>query len=118
MTTRKPNHIVGTVPTGMLTGLIEANDPELMIISPYISDYYTKMLLDKAKNKLVRIITSESSMSYKDAMLNRYLAQSTRGYVKAIAFFLILDLISIFLQFNYTTAILTAILFSIGTSCL
>lgn len=90
--------------------LIEANDPELMIISPYISDYYTKMLLDKAKNKLVRIITSESSLSYKDAMLNRYLMHSASGYLKAIAFFLILDIISIFLQFNYTTAILTAIL--------
>lgn len=93
--------------------LIGNDDSELMVVSPYISDYYTKMLLNKARNKRTRIITSESSMSYRDAMLNRYVAQSTRGHIKAIAFFILLDLISVYLQFNYTTAIITIILLAL-----
>lgn len=90
--------------------LIKNSDPELMIVSPYISDYYTKRLMDKSNNKRIRIVTSESSMSYKNALLNKYVAESTKGYLKALGFFLLLDLISIYLQFSYTTIILTALL--------
>ncbi len=88
--------------------LIKNNDKELMIVSPYISDYYTRMLLKRAGSKRIRIITSESSMGYKNAILSRYRTAGIRGYMKAIAFLLILDMVSIYLKFAYTTLILSA----------
>ncbi len=88
--------------------LIKNNDRELMIVSPYISDYYIRMLLRKG-NKQIRIITSNSSTSYKGTSINKYIMGGTKGYVKATIFFLLLDLISIYLKFSYTTIILSAI---------
>ena len=89
--------------------LITNSDIELMIISPYISDYYTKLLIKQARVKLIRVITSENSLSYKDSLLKDFVMKSMSGYIKGLAFFLILDLISIYLKFTYTTIILTVI---------
>jgi phosphatidylserine/phosphatidylglycerophosphate/cardiolipin synthase-like enzyme len=88
--------------------LIKNSDRELLIVSPYISDYYTKMLIKEAPKKKIRIITSESSLSYKDSSLGKYVIKGIWSYVKAIGFFLFLDLVSAYLQFYYITAILTA----------
>lgn len=89
--------------------LIKNNDKELMIVSPYISDYYTKLLIKEAQSKSIRIITSENSLSYKDSLLKNFVMKSISGYIKGLAFFLVLDLISIYLKFTYTTIILTII---------
>lgn len=89
--------------------LIKNDDPELMIISPYISNYYTKMLIKLSGKKKIRVVTSDTSLGYKDSLLNNLTGQSIKGYIKAIAFFFLLDLISIYLQFDYTTVILSLI---------
>jgi phosphatidylserine/phosphatidylglycerophosphate/cardiolipin synthase-like enzyme len=71
--------------------LISNKDSELLIISPYISNYYTRMLL-KRKRKKVRIITSESSIS-KDKLLSNPAKSRRRSYAKAIAYFAVLGII-------------------------
>ncbi|MGD0729438.1 MAG: phospholipase D-like domain-containing protein [Candidatus Micrarchaeaceae archaeon] len=90
--------------------LVKNKDKELMIISPYISNYYTRMLLKQANSKRIRVITSESSMSYRDSKLSKLVVSGIKGYIKAIIFLIILDIISIYLQFNYTTIALSAII--------
>ncbi len=89
--------------------LIKEDDSELMIISPYLSGYYVNMLAKAAQKRRIRVITSNNSLGYKNSGLQDFAVKSIRGYIKAIAFFLILDAISIFLNFAYTTIILTAI---------
>ena len=90
--------------------LIKGDSQEIGIISPYISDYYTKMLLKETGNKRIRVITSQSSLGYRDSTLGNFIIKGIKGYLKALLFFLILDAISIYLQFNYTTAIISAII--------
>jgi hypothetical protein len=89
--------------------LIKNSDRELMIVSPYISDYYTKMLMNKAKSKRVRVLTSESAVNYKDSLLNNYVSKSAAGYMKALAFIFILVLITLYLKFDYIALLLTLV---------
>ena len=89
--------------------LIKESSRELMIVSPYISDYYIKMLVDQAVKKRIRIITSESSLGYKDAKIKNFVRKGLGGYFKTILFFILLDFISIFFKSNYTIIALSAI---------
>ncbi len=89
--------------------LLKEKDGELLIISPYLSKYYVKMLAGIAQNRRIRVITSNSSLGYRDSNLKNFTISGMSGYIKAIAFFLLLDIISVFLNFAYTTIILTAI---------
>jgi phosphatidylserine/phosphatidylglycerophosphate/cardiolipin synthase-like enzyme len=93
--------------------LIANDDPELLIVSPYVGGYYTRMLVKKAGRKRIRLITTESSLSYKDSSLGKYASKGIAGMVKAAMFVLLLDAISVFLKFNYTTMILSAILLAL-----
>ncbi|HIH50696.1 MAG: phospholipase D-like domain-containing protein [Candidatus Micrarchaeaceae archaeon] len=90
--------------------LIKEDDSELMIISPYLSGYYVNMLAKAAQERRIRVITSNNSLGYKNSGLQDFAARSISGYIKAIVFFLILDAISVYLNFAYTTIMLTAIL--------
>jgi len=89
--------------------LIKEGSRGLMIISPYISDYYITMLVREAGKKRIRVITSESSLGYKDAKIKNFVRKGLGSYFKAILFFIFLDFISIFLKSNYTTIALSAI---------
>ena len=89
--------------------LIKENDGELMVISPYLSGYYVNMLAKAAQKRRIRVITSNNSLGYKNSRLQNFAVGGIIGYVKAIAFFLILDAISVILNFTYTTVILTLI---------
>jgi phosphatidylserine/phosphatidylglycerophosphate/cardiolipin synthase-like enzyme len=93
--------------------LIKEPSGELLIVSPYISNYYLKMLVRYARNKHIRVITSGSSLGY-GSMLKNFVVHSIKGYIKAIIFSMILDIISIYLDFTYTTAIITLILVLLG----
>ena len=94
--------------------LIKDRDGELMIISPYLSGHYVNMLAKAAQSRKIRVITSNNSMGYRNSKLKNFAVGGTRGYVKAVIFFLILDAISIILNFAYTTAILTFIVLAIA----
>ncbi|MDE1871238.1 MAG: hypothetical protein KGI06_03295 [Candidatus Micrarchaeota archaeon] len=89
--------------------LIKGSGSELMIISPYISGYYARLLVKRAGSVQVRIITSESSIGKNKKLLGRHLSSGIGAYMKALAFVLLLDFISAYLAFGYTTAILSAI---------
>lgn len=89
--------------------LLKNGDQELMIVSPYISNYYTRLLIKLSAKKRIRVVTSDTSLGYKDSLLNDLMGQSINGYLKGIALFFFLDLISIYLQFNYTTVALSMI---------
>ena len=93
--------------------LIKEKDGELMVISPYLSGYYVNMLANAAQSRKIRVITSNSSLGYKNSRLKNFAMGGIMGYIKAIAFFLILDVISVFLDFAYTTAILTLIVLAV-----
>lgn len=90
--------------------LINLDDPELMVVSPYISNYYTRFLVRNANKKRIRIITSGSSLGYRNSLIANYAFGSVKGYAKAMAFLMILDAISAYLKFNFTTLILSMIL--------
>ena len=109
MTTQEVESYSGDSSFKYVDPLLKNNDRELMIVSPYISDYYTKLLIKEAQHKSIRIITSENSLSYKDALLKNFVMKGMSAYIKGLVFFLILDLISIYLKFTYTTIILTVI---------
>lgn len=93
--------------------LVKNSDPELMIISPYISNHYTKMLINQSGRKKIRVVTSDSSMGYKDSMLKNLAANSVNGYLKAIAFFFVFVLISIYLQLIYIAATLSLLVLAL-----
>jgi phosphatidylserine/phosphatidylglycerophosphate/cardiolipin synthase-like enzyme len=90
--------------------LIKENGKELMVISPYLSGYYTKMLANASQKKHVRVITSGSSAGYRDSIIGNYAVGSLKGHIKAIIFLAILDMISVYLNFIYTTIILTLLI--------
>ncbi|MGC8669725.1 MAG: phospholipase D-like domain-containing protein [Candidatus Micrarchaeia archaeon] len=92
--------------------LINSRDKELLVISPYISNYYVRLLLHKKKN--VRIITSESSMS-KNSLLCHLSTHSLLGHLKAITYFIVFGIVLLLLNLKvaYTAAfIIAALLFA------
>ena len=93
--------------------LIKEGDGELMIISPYLSGYYVNMLAKAAQKRRIMVITSNNSLGYKNSGLQNFAVGGMMGYIKAIAFFLILDAISVILNFTYTTVILMLIVLAV-----
>lgn len=53
--------------------LIKNKDNTLRIVSPYISNHYTKMLLGMKRKKDIRIITSRVSLEYRNSLLKEFL---------------------------------------------
>ena len=53
--------------------LIRNSDKTLRIVSPYISNHYTKMLLGMKRKKDIQVITSNVSLEYKNSLLKEYL---------------------------------------------
>lgn len=94
--------------------LIKEKDGELTIISPYLSKYYVDMLARAAQKRKIRVITSNNSLGYKGSKLQNFAVRGIRGHIKAIAFFLLLDAISLYLNFVYTTIILTFVVFLVA----
>jgi phosphatidylserine/phosphatidylglycerophosphate/cardiolipin synthase-like enzyme len=90
--------------------LIKNKDKELLIISPYISNHYTRMLIKEAGRKRIRIITSDSSLGYRDSMLKRLHGGGIGGNLVVALYFAILDAITIYLKFFYIS-ITVALLF-------
>ncbi|MGI0100332.1 MAG: phospholipase D-like domain-containing protein [Candidatus Micrarchaeaceae archaeon] len=115
MTTQEDASYSGDGSYRYIDALINSDDAELMIVSPYISDYYTRKLMKKSGSKLIRVVTSKSSLSYKGALLNNYLAKGTKGYVKAAFALLAMVLISIYLQVAYAELLFTVLLIAVSS---
>ncbi|MCL4374135.1 MAG: phospholipase D-like domain-containing protein [Candidatus Marsarchaeota archaeon] len=79
--------------------LIASNDRELLIISPYISDYYTRKLL-RQKRKRIRVITSEGSVA-KGKLLASLHKTQWRSYAQAIIYFAVLAGIFAYIRIAY-----------------
>jgi phosphatidylserine/phosphatidylglycerophosphate/cardiolipin synthase-like enzyme len=90
--------------------LIRKRSAELLIISPYISNYYVKTLLKESGRKRIRIITSKVSLGYKDSMLKNLQNSCIGGYLKAIAYFAVLDAITIYFKLSYAAIIVALLL--------
>ncbi|MEM0149753.1 MAG: phospholipase D-like domain-containing protein [Candidatus Micrarchaeaceae archaeon] len=93
--------------------LIGNNDRELLIISPYISNYYVRILMRK-RHKKIRIITSESSMG-SGSLLMDIAKGSRRRRIKALAYFAVLDAILFYIHLGVAALallILVALLFA------
>ena len=103
-------HYSGNSSYKYINQLIGNSDRELMIVSPYISNHYTKMLLKVCGRKRVRIITSEISLGYRGSMLKSLNNSGLGGYIKAVLYFAVLDAIIIYLRFYYLISIATLLL--------
>lgn len=89
--------------------LIKRGRGELCIISPYISNFYATQLI-KSRRK-IRIITSESTMGYKDSIAKSlYGLQRLKPYATFLLYVFILDAITIYLRFFLISAFITIIL--------
>ena len=53
--------------------LIKNRDKSLRIVSPYISNHYTRMLLDMKRRKDIKVITSNVSLEYRNSLLKEFL---------------------------------------------
>lgn len=103
-------HYSGNSSYQYVNQLIKNKDKELLIVSPYISNHYTRMLMKEAGRKRIRIITSGSSLAYKDSMLKRLHKGGIGGNLIVALYFAILDAITIYLRFFYIS-IAIALLF-------
>lgn len=83
----------------------------IMVISPYISNGYARMLAGRAASGAhVRVITSESSVGRGSAL------KEGAGFphAKALLFLALMDAISVYLGFAYTTIIISALMAILG----
>lgn len=103
-------HYSGNSSYKYINQLIGNSDRELMIISPYISNHYTKMLLKVCGRKRIRIITSEISLGYRGSMLKSLNNSGLGVYLKTALYFAVLDAIIIYLRFYYLMGITTLLL--------
>ncbi len=89
-----------------------AHARKLMIVSPYISNGYAKVLAARAASGVsVRVVTSESAVGKGSVLKGGF----GMPYVKAILFLVLLDAISIYLGFIYTTLIISLMIAILGT---
>lgn len=106
----KGKHYSGSSSYRFVDQLIKNKDKELMIVSPYIGNYYTRMLLKEGRRKRIRIITSGSSLAYKGSMLKKLHTRRLGSYLSIVLYFAILDAITIYLRFFYIMIIVTLML--------
>ncbi len=88
-----------------------AHARRLMIISPYISNGYARALAARAASGAsVRVITSESAVGGSSILIGNY----GMTHVRAVLFLVLLDAISIYLGFVYTTIIISFMIAVLG----
>ena len=110
MASMEGEHYSGNSSYKYVNQLIGNGDRELMIVSPYISNHYTKMLLRVCGRKRIRIITSEISLGYRGSMLKGLHNRGLGSYINAILYFAALDAIVVYLRFYYVIGITTLLL--------
>ncbi len=103
-------HYSGNSSYKYINQLIDNGDRELLVVSPYISNHYTKMLLKVCGRKRIRVITSEISLGYRGSMLKGITNKGLGGYINAILYFAALDAIVVYLKYAYLVSIITLLL--------
>jgi phosphatidylserine/phosphatidylglycerophosphate/cardiolipin synthase-like enzyme len=83
----------------------EKTRSELLIVCPYINEYYARMLIWASGRRQVRIITSNSVVSSDAVKLIRK-SRPGAGYIKAAIYFIILEVIFFFLKLYYLELLL------------
>ncbi|MDE1868484.1 MAG: hypothetical protein KGH60_00760 [Candidatus Micrarchaeota archaeon] len=80
--------------------LIKNKDKTLRIVSPYISNHYTRMLLNMKRRKDIRIITSNISLEYRNSLLKEFLGLGRfKRYMHLIAIFTVAAVFAFWIRF-------------------
>ncbi|MDG6935722.1 MAG: NgoFVII family restriction endonuclease [Nitrososphaerota archaeon] len=91
--------------------IIKERANSLLVISPYITTYYARMLLSASKRKEVRVITSDSPVT-SEAMKMMARKSSASGYIKSALYLIVLDIVLLVIGLYYF-ALLFALAFAI-----
>jgi phosphatidylserine/phosphatidylglycerophosphate/cardiolipin synthase-like enzyme len=81
--------------------LINKGNDELLVVSPYLDNYYIKVLIRASRHRRVRIVTSSEALMYPHSMLKSLRYHRSKGSAKASAYFLALSAITLYLRFYY-----------------
>lgn len=81
--------------------LINSKGGELLVVSPYIDNYYTKVLLRASRHRHIRVVTSPEALLYRHSLLRSIRMQRTKGYAKTTVYFTLLSTITLYLRFYY-----------------
>ncbi|MGI0133925.1 MAG: hypothetical protein ACREBW_03085, partial [Candidatus Micrarchaeaceae archaeon] len=94
--------------------LIKNRDKTLRIVSPYISNHYTRMLLGMKRRKDIRVITSNVSLEYRNSLLKEFLGLGRfKRYMHLIVIFTIASVVAFLI--NVLSIGLLAVLFDFLT---
>lgn len=102
-------HYSGSSSHKLVDGLISGPGSELLVVSPYIDNYYARALLKASKRKKVRIITSPDALEYRNSFLKSLGAQKMKGYAKATLYFSVLSAVTVCFGLYYMIAPVIAI---------
>src|SRR5271157_2748957 len=81
--------------------LIKSGSGEMLVVSPYIDNYYARVLLRASRRRRFRVITSPEALLYRHSLLKRLRLHRMKAYAKATAYFAILSAIALYLAFYY-----------------
>ncbi len=80
--------------------MLNSRGSELLVVSPYIDDYYARALLRASRRRRVRIVTSPDALAH-SSFLRSISLQRMKGHAKATAYFALLSTIVLYLKFYY-----------------
>lgn len=90
--------------------LIKSEGGKLLVVSPYISNGYAKLLISEARRKRVYVVTSQSSLEYENSVLKGIPEiGAMKRYLKPVAYFSIITAFAVYFNFGYLIYPLLAI---------
>jgi phosphatidylserine/phosphatidylglycerophosphate/cardiolipin synthase-like enzyme len=89
--------------------MIKEGGSELLVVSPYIDNYYTRVLMRTSRHRRVRVITSPEALLYRNSLLRSIRSTHLKGYAEAAGYFTALSLIVLALRFYYIDVPIIAI---------
>jgi phosphatidylserine/phosphatidylglycerophosphate/cardiolipin synthase-like enzyme len=89
--------------------LINSKGSELLVVSPYIDNYYARALLRASRRRRVRIVTSPDAIAHRDSFLRSIRMQRMKGYAEATVYFVLLSAIALYLRFYCIAAPVVAL---------
>ncbi len=102
-------HYSGSDSYKFIDGMIKSKGSELLVVSPYVDNYYAKALLRASRHRRVRIVTSPDAIAHKDSFLRHITLQRMKGYAKATVYFGLLSMITFYLRFYYVLVPIAAL---------
>jgi phosphatidylserine/phosphatidylglycerophosphate/cardiolipin synthase-like enzyme len=102
-------HYSGSESYKLVDRMIKDKGSELLVVSPYIDNYYARVLLRASGRRRVRIVTSPDALTYRHSFIRSISIQRMKGYAKATAYFGLLSAITLYLKFYYVFLPIAAI---------